>query len=174
MKGPRHPTTRTAADSALLSWFASTGPEGAGAEAIDGSARVPEAADESRSKIRVVLVDDDPTLTQLIQLELEDTEDIAVVGVAHDGNTGLSLIQEQHPDLVLLDVSMPSMDGIEVARRVDAQFPDVTVLILTGWPGDLTKRLLQHLGVKGYLTKPVLRHTLVDAIRQTVPTRKAD
>jgi DNA-binding NarL/FixJ family response regulator len=141
----------------------------------DGVAdRVPEVADESRGKIRVVLVDDDPTLTQLVQLALEDTEDIAVVGVAHDGTTGLSLIEQHQPDLVLLDVSMPNMDGIEVARRAAAQFPDVMVLILTGWPGDLTKRLLRNVGVKGYLTKPAPRHVLVDAIRQAVPIRGAD
>ena len=81
--------------------------------------------------IRIVLVDDHPLVLEGICSRLNEEPNIEVVGYAHDGKAGLAVIEKQKPDVVLMDVSMPVMDGIEAMEHLKLKMPDVRVLILS-------------------------------------------
>ena len=82
-------------------------------------------------KIRVVLVDDVPELRLVVRLTLEDDPGIEVVGEASNGRDGVRVVQETRPDLVLLDLSMPDMDGLEAIPLMREQAPMARVVVLS-------------------------------------------
>jgi DNA-binding NtrC family response regulator len=75
--------------------------------------------------------------------------------VAYDGESALSLIQEDEPEVMILDLKMPGIDGIEVLRRVKQSHPDVEVIILTGHGSEADRETCMQLGAFAYLQKPV-------------------
>jgi DNA-binding NarL/FixJ family response regulator len=118
--------------------------------------------------IRVLLVDDQPLLRTGFRLILEAEPDVAVVGEAGEGATALELTRSMLPDVVLMDVRMPGMDGIEATRRIvreDAARHDPKVLILTTF--DLDEYIIEAIraGASGFLLKDAPPEDLVDAIR---------
>jgi DNA-binding NarL/FixJ family response regulator len=82
--------------------------------------------------IRVVLVDDVPELRLLVRLTLEDDPDIEVVGEAADGREGVAVVERTEPDIVLLDLSMPDMDGLEAIPLMREHAPDARLVVLSG------------------------------------------
>lgn len=115
--------------------------------------------------IRVVIVDDHPLLCQGTQAVLEQTADIRVVGAAGEGRAVLGLLQRTRPDVLVLDVHLPDLSGVEVARQVRAQFPDIAVLVLTGYDEVGYIRALVAMGVRGYLAKSASGADIVAAVR---------
>jgi DNA-binding NarL/FixJ family response regulator len=118
--------------------------------------------------IRVLLVDDQPLLRTGFRLILEAEGDIAVVGEAGEGKTGVELTRTMLPDVVLMDVRMPGMDGIEATRRIvrgGAASHDPKVLILTTF--DLDEYVIEAIraGASGFLLKDAPPEDLVEAIR---------
>jgi DNA-binding NarL/FixJ family response regulator len=117
--------------------------------------------------IKVLLVDDQPLLRTGFRMILESEDDIVVVGEAADGAQGVTLARECSPDVVLMDIRMPVMDGVEATRRLSAPgvANPVKVLILTTF--DLDEYVLEALraGASGFLLKDVPAEHLVDAIR---------
>jgi DNA-binding NarL/FixJ family response regulator len=117
--------------------------------------------------IRVLLIDDQPLLRTGFRMILESENDIVVVGEAADGAQGVALAGECSPDVVLMDIRMPVMDGVEATRRLSAPgvADPVKVLILTTF--DLDEYVLEALraGASGFLLKDVPAEHLVDAIR---------
>ena len=132
-----------------------------------------EAMHESRDHrpIRVVIIDDHPMVREMIQLRLERAGGIEVVGAAGDGAAGLDLIREHRPDILILDLALPGMSGLEVARRVRASFPEVAVLVLTGYYSPWHPRTLLQLGVRAYLPKTVSGEEFVAAVRAVAQGR---
>ena len=116
--------------------------------------------------IRVVLVDDHPMLRDGLQAVLEEHPDMEVVGAAGDGAEALRLCQQLHPDVMLLDLSLPDMNGMEVARRVHAVAPDVAVLVVSAHDSLGYVRLVRDLGVRGFLSKTSSGQELVEAVRR--------
>ena len=115
--------------------------------------------------IHVVVVDDHPIVREGLRLMLATSDDLVLVGDAPDGVTALQLIGEVQPDVVLLDVRMPGMDGLEVLERIHNTWPQIAVLILTTYDEDaLILRGLQ-VGARGYLLKESSLETLFHAIR---------
>lgn len=114
--------------------------------------------------IRVLLVDDQPLLRMGFSLILEDADDIEVVGEASDGVEGLALTQKLKPDVVLMDVRMPNMDGIEATRRICAETCS-KVIILTTF--DLDEYAFSGLraGASAFLLKDVEPDELTRAVR---------
>jgi DNA-binding NarL/FixJ family response regulator len=115
--------------------------------------------------VRVLLVDDEASMLRLLEARLQLVQGIEVVGTARSGVAALKLVQTHQPDVVVLDLAMPRMDGLEVARRLRDSFPTVRVVILTAFATPEAERLLRALGVRAFLAKTVSGDELVAAIR---------
>src|SRR5262245_3787986 len=118
--------------------------------------------------IRVVLVDDQALVRTGFRMILDETGDIEVVGEAADGSAAVDVVSRTKPDLVLMDVRMPNVDGIEATRRVRALPGAPKVLILTTF--DLDEYVFSGLraGASGFLLKDTLAADLVSAVRVVV------
>ncbi len=118
--------------------------------------------------IRVLLVDDHKLVRAGLQSLIESTDDLTVVGAASDGAEAVELVGALAPDLVLMDLSMPGVDGIEATRRIAAAHPDVQVLVLTSFSdGERVRRALDA-GAVGYLLKDADPQDLLDGVRAVV------
>ncbi len=118
--------------------------------------------------IRVLITDDHLIVREGLRLILETASDIEVVGEARDGVECLELAAEHKPDLILMDLQMPRMDGITAIEHLRKNHPQIAVVILTTYNEDnLMIRGLQ-LGARGYLLKDSSRETLLDTIRAAV------
>jgi DNA-binding NarL/FixJ family response regulator len=115
--------------------------------------------------IRVLLADDHKLVRAGIRSLLERLPDIEVVGEASDGREALRLIGEHHPQIVLMDVSMPGLNGLEATRRVAKSFPDVSVIILSIYSDEEHVYQALRAGASGYLLKGAAIAELELAIR---------
>lgn len=115
--------------------------------------------------IRVVLIDDHPGMHEALAVFLEAAPDIQFVGGAEDGLTGLQLVAMHQPDVLVLDVRLPGLGGVAVARRVRAAWPSVAILVWTGHPDVVSYRALMELSVPGYIQKRCDGPQIVAAIR---------
>ncbi|MEO7745601.1 MAG: response regulator transcription factor [Actinomycetota bacterium] len=115
--------------------------------------------------VRVLLVDDQQLMRLGFRLVLQAQEDVTVVGEAGDGVQALRLVAELAPDVVLMDVRMPVMDGIETTRRIVAAHPASRVLLLTTFDLDEYAYAGLRAGASGFLLKDVPPEQLVTAIR---------
>ena len=115
--------------------------------------------------IRILIADDHLIIRQGIRLILETEDEFELVGEARDGAEALSLCAQCKPDVVLMDLRMPSMDGLTAMERLQVEMPAVVVVILTTFnEDDLMLRGLRA-GAKGYLLKDTSRETLFNTLR---------
>ncbi len=122
-------------------------------------------------KITVAIIEDNKEICQSLKRRIDETEDLETVGVAHDGYEGLSLIENQMPDVVVLDVVMPKMDGMELLEQLQkkelAKRPEIIVTSAINHD-NVTRKALQ-LGAQYYLVKPLHNdEVLLKRIRQTM------
>ncbi|MDF1489070.1 response regulator transcription factor [Tessaracoccus caeni] len=115
--------------------------------------------------IRVLLVDDHQVVRQGLGLLLETSDDIEVVGEAADGAEALDAVARLEPDVVLMDIRMPRLDGIEATERLRADHPEVAVVILTTFNEDDLLRRGLRAGARGYLFKDTTHKQLESTIR---------
>lgn len=115
--------------------------------------------------IRVLIVDDHPLLREGTQASLARSTGFVVVGLAPDGASALCLASTLHPDVVVLDLRLPDMSGVDVARWLRDHLPTVAVLVLTGYEPIGYVRALLDLGVRGYLQKTASGTELAAAVR---------
>ena len=113
----------------------------------------------------VLLVDDQALLRMGFRLVIESEPDLEVVGEASDGRVALDQVAALAPDVVVMDVRMPGMDGIEATRRVVAEHPGTRVLVLTTFDVDEYAFAALRSGASGFLLKNARPHDLVEAIR---------
>jgi DNA-binding NarL/FixJ family response regulator len=116
--------------------------------------------------IRVCLVDDQRLMRDGLRTLLELEEGLEVVGEAEEGQAALQLYEAVHPDVVLMDVRMPGMDGVEATRRMLARWPDAKVIILTTFDDETYIFDGLRAGALGYLLKDVSGQELTEAIRK--------
>lgn len=114
---------------------------------------------------RVVVVDDYELLRAGTRRILDEAEGLSVVGEANDGESALEVIDRFRPDVVLVDIRLPTINGIELAARVVRDHPSMTVLILSAYDDEDYVRAALSAGVSGYLLKTTPGHELVGAIR---------
>ncbi|MEV4510536.1 response regulator transcription factor [Dactylosporangium sp. NPDC049525] len=116
--------------------------------------------------IRVLLADDQALLRAGLRMILENAEDMAVVGEAGDGATATALAADTAPDVVLMDIRMPGVDGLEATRRIRALLPDgPRILVLTTFDLDEYVYSALRAGASGFLLKDTLAADLLSAIR---------
>jgi NarL family two-component system response regulator LiaR len=115
--------------------------------------------------ITILLADDHVLLRQGTRELLEREDDMVVVGEAGDGEEAVRLTAELHPHVIIMDIAMPKMNGIEATRRIKQIFPDTAVLILSAYDDDQYVFAILEAGAAGYLLKDVPSQELVEAIR---------
>lgn len=119
------------------------------------------------SPIRLLLVDDQVLISHGLKAILEIEPELQVVGIAENGQTAVQQVALLRPDLVLMDVRMPIMDGREATRLITQQFPEVKVLVLSTFDDDQYIRDSIQAGAKGYLLKDMPSEELIQAIHLT-------
>ncbi|RME84742.1 MAG: DNA-binding response regulator [Caldilineae bacterium] len=115
--------------------------------------------------IRLLIVDDQRLMRDGLRILLELEEDLEVVGEAANGREALEVYEQVRPDVVLMDIRMPEMDGVEATRRLRASWPDARVIILTTFDDDEYVFEGLRAGALGYLLKAVSGEELAQAIR---------
>lgn len=115
--------------------------------------------------IRLMVVDDHEMLREGLRFMLRNEPDLAIVCEAEDGAQAIGLIEEARPDVVLLDVRMPNVDGLEALRRIRDRWPDLPVVILTVYDDPEYVEEALACGASGYLLKSVPQEELVRAVR---------
>lgn len=116
--------------------------------------------------IKVLLADDQELIRQSLSFVMSKQEDIEMVGTAANGCEALELVEEKQPDVVLLDIRMPEMDGVECTRRIKQEFPSIKVIILTTFDDDDYVFDALRYGASGYLLKGVSVDGLTNAVRE--------
>lgn len=117
--------------------------------------------------IRVLLVDDEPNVCRALCMRLGVEPDLEVVGAAGDGRSAISLALELRPDVVLMDVAMPLLDGIAATGRLRTAFPRLPVIILTLHDDPATRSAAAEAGAAGFIPKHRPVEELLAAIRAT-------
>jgi len=118
--------------------------------------------------MKVVICDDQAIVRDGLEMLLKLEKDIEVVGIATDGSEAIELVNTKQPDLVLMDLKMPVMNGVEATRLVKVNNPNIKVLVLTTYDDDQWVVDAILAGASGYLLKDTPRNELVAAIRGTV------
>ncbi|MHB8628869.1 MAG: response regulator [Aggregatilineales bacterium] len=121
--------------------------------------------------MRVIICDDQALIRDGLEMLLKLEADIEVVGLAHDGAEAIEHTAQKKPDLVLMDLKMPGMNGVEATARIRLNYPDVKVLVLTTYDDDSWVFDAIRAGASGYLLKDTPRAEVVKAIRGTVAGR---
>jgi NarL family two-component system response regulator LiaR len=121
--------------------------------------------------IRVVLVDDHSQMHRIVQTILGATPDIILVGQGANGREGIALCEQYQPDIALMDVVMPIMDGIEATRVLQERFPEIKILVLSSFQDHESVYAMLRNGAVGYLTKGSLAEDLADTIHATFQGR---
>ena len=121
-----------------------------------------------RSPLRAIVVDDTPDLRTLLVLALESSGEITVVAEAGNGLEGVELVREHRPDIVLLDLAMPVMDGLEALPAMREDCPDATIIVLSGFGAGAIAGRAVAAGATGYLQKGASASAILDYVRSLV------
>ena len=126
----------------------------------------PKNAAESQREISCLIVDDHEVVREGLRLALSRAPHIRVIGEASDGESAVNLADRRRPDVVIMDVRMPGMDGLEATKLLSERLPDISVLIFTAYSErSLLSRGLES-GAKGYILKEAPHQTLLRAIEK--------
>jgi DNA-binding NarL/FixJ family response regulator len=121
--------------------------------------------DTANPVIRLLIADDHTLVRQGIRLLLETQPDFQVVGEASDGAQVVQMANELHPDIVVMDLAMPNMDGIEATRAIKRGVPETQILALTMYENDEYFFKMLEAGAAGYVLKRAAAHELIAALR---------
>lgn len=117
------------------------------------------------AKIRLLIADDHTIVRSGVRLLLQTETDFEVVGEALDGEQAITLAESLHPDVILMDIAMPAINGMEATRRIKARFPEIRILALTMHNSDEYFFEMLKAGASGYLLKTAETSELLTAIR---------
>jgi len=116
-------------------------------------------------RIRVLVADDHPVVRTGLSAVIVEQGDLELVAEAENGERAVALFREHRPDVVLMDLRMPVMDGVEAIRTITAEFPAARILALTTYEGDADIRRALEAGARGYLLKDMLLTEVISAVR---------
>lgn len=115
--------------------------------------------------IRVLSVDDHPLIRDGVARAISRHEDMELVAEAEDGNEALTAYRQHRPDVTLMDLQMPGMNGLASIEAIRAEFPEARIVVLTTYSGDVQATRALQAGAAGYLLKNMLRTDLIETIR---------
>jgi len=115
--------------------------------------------------IRILTVDDHPMLREGIAAVLASEQDMILVAEASNGREAVDQFRTHHPDVTLMDVQMPEVNGIDAIIKIREEFPDARIIVLTTYTGDAQAARAFKAGACGYLLKSMVRKELIDTIR---------
>jgi two-component system response regulator NreC len=118
--------------------------------------------------IKIILADDHTMLRHGLSRSLEQEQDIEIVGQATNGHSTIELVKELLPDVVIMDIGMPDLNGIEATRRITNDYPNVKIVGLSMYSSDKYVREMFRAGASGYLLKNCTFEELTEAIRTVV------
>lgn len=118
--------------------------------------------------MKVAVVDDQPLLLQGLSMIISAESDMSLCWTAKNGKEALFKVAESKPDIILMDIRMPEMNGVEATEKIKASYPDVNILILTTFMEDDEIFETLKLGASGYLLKDATPESIVEAIRKAM------
>jgi len=139
-------------------------------DALDAVLAPGERAKRGRA-IRVFLCDDVTEMRDMVRVALEQEPDLEVVGEASNGEAAARGVAESHPDVVLLDISMPEVDGLEAIRRIRARTQEPAILVLSGFEASAMEETVLGLGADAFLEKRSSLNEIRDTLRRVVTER---
>jgi DNA-binding NarL/FixJ family response regulator len=125
----------------------------------------PERSSDANGSIRVLVADDHPVVRTGLTAVLVQQPDLRLVAEAENGERAVALYREHRPDVCLMDLRMPVMDGVEAIRTITTEFPSARILALTTYEGDADIRRALEAGARGYLLKDMLLTDVIRAVR---------
>jgi DNA-binding NarL/FixJ family response regulator len=118
------------------------------------------------SKLKILLVDDQSLFAESLRTSLNHyAEDMDVVGIARNGKEAIVMTAEYQPDVILMDIKMPEMDGVEAVREIKPKYPDIRIIMLSTYHEDMLVRSALSAGASGYLLKDISPTELITAVR---------
>jgi two-component system, NarL family, response regulator LiaR len=117
--------------------------------------------------MKVIICDDQSIVREGLAMLLKLEPDIQVVGIAEDGAMAVELVEKEKPDMVLMDLKMPIMNGVEATRQIRTRHPEIRVLVLTSYDDDQWVFDAIKAGASGYLLKDTPREELIKAVKGT-------
>jgi DNA-binding NarL/FixJ family response regulator len=118
-------------------------------------------------KIKIIIADDHTIFRQGLRMLLAQEDDMEVVGEAADGIEALELAKKHNPDIILLDIAMPNMDGVQVAGKIKKSLPQIKIIVLTSYSDDQFLYEFLKLGVSGFVLKDSASQELIYSIRKS-------
>lgn len=117
------------------------------------------------SLIKILIVEDQQMFREGVRNRLEQETGICIVGEAASGEEALALVEKVHPNLVILDIRLPDISGIEVARHMRQRWPDLKILMLSSYDFDQYVSAAARVGIQGYLVKDAPQSELINAVQ---------
>lgn len=124
------------------------------------------ASGTAEGDIRVVIADDHRSFGEALQIALDTEDDLSVIEVVTDGESAIESAHVRHPDVLLMDVQMPGLDGLEATRRLHREASDTKIILLSGYEDDVVLARAVEAGARGFLRKTQAVSDLADAIRR--------
>jgi DNA-binding NarL/FixJ family response regulator len=122
--------------------------------------------------LSIVLADDDPEFRMIVRYLLASvSEDMALTGEAADGEEALTLVLREHPDVLVTDLVMPRLNGIELTRRVREALPDTKIILMSSYTDDAYRMMASESGADAFVSKQVIHSSLVSAIHDLTGRR---
>lgn len=133
---------------------------------------IPSISKQETVKVRIMIADDHPLIRQALRNVIEKEPDFEVIAEAGNGEEAVKLSGELSPDVVIMDIAMPILNGVEATKQIKILYPKVSILILTVHTDIESIFSILQAGASGYLTKTVFGNEIIHTLRLSLPVKQ--